>query len=236
MQCSVADIADSFPETRIAFVMAADLAITTERPKTLDRAIVETEAAMRRRFGGCELARIPAIQDWRLVYKRFGIKKTSYRSSVERLLKNVLAGRGLPRVNNLVDCYNLVSLAHLVPVGADDLAKLTGPIAFRPARAGDSFVPMGSDPPRQDPPKVDEIVYADGAQVLCRRWNWYQDQRTAVCRQTETALLTVQAQGTADLEAATADLCVQLARYCAARTGFAIASAAAPVVTCGLAS
>ena len=35
----------------------------------------------------------------------------------------------------------------------------------------------GEDP--NDPPKEGEVVYADARHVLCRRWNWRQDARTA---------------------------------------------------------
>ena len=88
------------------------------------------------------MSQIPGIAAWRAAYKGFGIKQTRYRSSVERLVKNVLAGRPLARVNAFVDLYNAVSLAHVLPLGADDLDRVTPPLAFRYAREGDSFVDM----------------------------------------------------------------------------------------------
>ena len=69
------------------------------------------------------MSQIPGIAAWRAAYKGFGIKQTRYRSSVERLVKNVLAGRPLARVNAFVDLYNAVSLAHVLPLGADDLDR-----------------------------------------------------------------------------------------------------------------
>ena len=47
----------------------------------------------------------------------------------------------------------------------------------------------GEDP--NDPPKVGEVVYADARHVLCRRWNWRQDARSAVSTQTRRVALTV---------------------------------------------
>jgi len=231
MRCSIAEIAGDFPDTRIAFVLAEDLRLTADRPAGLDAAISEAEARCRERYGGRELASIPEIQDWRSAYKGFGVKKTSYRSSVERLVKNVLADRTLPRVNSLVDAYNLVSLAYLVPIGADDLDKVVGGVCFRPARPGDSFTALGGEARGDDPPKTGEIVYADDEKVLCRRWNWYQDARSPVTGATARAILTVQAQATADVETAAEALCDALAEYCGARTRLAVASAAAPEVT-----
>ena len=87
-------------------------------------------------------------------YRAFGIKKTSYRSSVERLIKRVLAGR-LPKVNALVDLYNLVSIESGFCLGCDDLDAIDGDLVFRFARPGDTFLDMGAgegeDP--LDPPK-----------------------------------------------------------------------------------
>ena len=159
------------------------------------------------------------------------MKKTSYRSSVERLVKNVLADRTLPRVNSLVDTYNLVSLAYLVPIGADDLDKVVGGVSFRPARPGDSFIALGGEARGNDPPKTGEIVYADDEKILCRRWNWYQDARSPVTDATARAILTVQAQATADVEAAAEALCDALAEHCSARTRLAVASATTSEVT-----
>jgi len=46
-------------------------------------------------------------------------------------------------------------------VGADDLDLLSGGLAFRYARPGDSFVALGDAAATDDPPKPGEVVYAD---------------------------------------------------------------------------
>src|SRR5262245_14546333 len=142
LSISIADIADAFPDYRVAVVAAEGLAIAAERPPELDCLIREREEAARARWAGTELSQIPGIAAWRAAYKAFGIKQTRYRSSVERLVKNVLAGRELGRINAFVDLYNAVSLAHVMPLGADDLDKVVPPLAFRTAREGDSFLDM----------------------------------------------------------------------------------------------
>jgi DNA/RNA-binding domain of Phe-tRNA-synthetase-like protein len=176
---SIADIADVFPRYRVAFVVAENLTIARERPAALDALIREREAHARERWAGFELARIPGVAAWREAYKNFGIKQTRYRSSVERLVKNVLAGRELARVNAFVDLYNAVSLAHVLPLGADDLDQVAAPFAFRYARRDDSFVDMagaaGEGGMEAEAPNAGEVVYADATKVLCRRWNWRQD-------------------------------------------------------------
>jgi DNA/RNA-binding domain of Phe-tRNA-synthetase-like protein len=229
LSVSIADIADDFPDYRVGVVVADNLTILPERPGHLDALIRAREIAARGQWTGIELSRVPGVAAWREAYKRFGIKQTRYRSSVERLLKNVLAGRDLPRVNSFVDLYNAVSLAHVMPLGADDLDKVTPPFAFRYAREDDSFVDMadaveGESEP--EAPKPGEVVYADADHVLCRRWNWRQDARSLITPATTRAIVTVQANGAGDVAAAVDDLVHLIAQYCAGNCRTAMLDAA----------
>ncbi len=229
MKLDISDIADDFPAYRVAVIMAHELVIPAERPAGLDAEIRQRSAEARARWAGYELSQIPGIAVWRQAYKQFGIKKTSYRCSVERLVKNALADRELPAINPFVDAYNAVSLTHVFPAGADDLDQVSGDLAFRYARDGDSFIPLGRPDDGEDPPKAGEVVYADGEKVLCRRWNWYQDHRSPVGPSTTRAVLTIQDNGHGDLEAAVADAVGLIETWCGGRCAAHYASAASPV-------
>ncbi len=230
---TIEDLVPAFPDFRVAVVIAERLAVAAERTAALDAEIAAWEEACRAQWGGIELSAIPGIAAWRAAYRAFGIKKTSYRCSVERLVKNVLAERSLPRINGFVDAYNAVSLSHVLCVGADDLDRVEGDLAFRFSREGDSFVDMaaeeGEDP--NDPPKPGEVVYADAAKVLCRRWNWRQDARSIITPQTRRAVVTLQSNGVGDVEAAAADLVALLERDCGASCTHALAHAGQPRVS-----
>ncbi|MEM6966217.1 MAG: hypothetical protein AAF573_15740 [Bacteroidota bacterium] len=56
-----------------------------------------------------DIAKIPAIQSSRKGYKTLGKDPARYRLSAEALLRRVVKGKGLYRVNNVVDLLNLVS-------------------------------------------------------------------------------------------------------------------------------
>jgi DNA/RNA-binding domain of Phe-tRNA-synthetase-like protein len=229
MQVSIADITVAFPHYRVAVVVAEDLRIPPERPAALDALIAEREAACRTAWAGTELSQIPGVAAWRAAYKAFGIKQTRYRSSVERLVKNVLAGRALARINGFVDAYNAVSLSAVLPLGADDLDKVTPPLAFRYAREGDTFVDMADGAEAGDEaPKAGEVVYTDAAHVLCRRWNWRQDARSLITPDTTRAVVTLQANGAGDVQAAADDLTDLIARFCGGRCRVAALNAAHP--------
>ena len=235
LSLTIAELVPRFPNFRVAILVCEDLTVAAERPAALAALIAEREAAARALYGGRELADIPGIASWRAAYKGFGIKKTSYRCSVERLMKNALAERPLPAINAFVDAYNAVSLRAVACIGADDLDKATDPFAFRFSRPGDSFIDMGAEAGEDpnDPPKDGEVVYADATHVLCRRWNWRQDARTIITPETRRAVLTIQTHGWGELNAAVADAVDLLGRFCGARVAVGIAEARHPTVTVG---
>lgn len=230
MRIALTEIMPSFPNCRVACVMLEGGRIAPARSPALAAYVSAQEAEARRRFADLELSQIPGVAAWRSAYRGFGIKRTSYRSSVERLVKRVLAGDALPTINGFVDLYNAISLRHVLCLGADDLAGVTGDVAFRFSRPGDTFLDMGAadgDDPN-DPPKQGEVVYADDDHVLCRRWNWRQDARTAVTPQTQRVLVTVQSNGWGDVEAAADELARLAAEHFGMSARIAVVDAGRP--------
>ena len=228
---SIAEIAERFPDSASRWSSPKPPCRDT-RSAALAADIVSDRSGLPRALGRHELSAIPGVAAWRAAYKGFGIKRTSYRSSVERLIKRVLAGGALPEVNALVDLYNAVSLSSELCLGCDDLDAVEGDLDFRFSREGDTFLDMGVEPGEDpnDPPKVGEVVYADARHVLCRRWNWRQDSRSAVSPQTRRAALTVQSNGFGDVEAAAARVAALIERECGGRCRVVVADRGRPVV------
>ncbi len=79
----------------------------------------------------------------RALYRRFGVDPTRHRPSSEALLRRVRAGRGLPRVNSLVDVASVVSLRLQVPVGLYDLDLAEGPLTLRLGAPGEVYAGIG---------------------------------------------------------------------------------------------
>lgn len=233
MKLSIADIASAFPSARVAAILLEGGEIASRRSARIEQIVVAREEAARRRFTGQELSQIPGVAAWRVAYRGFGIKRTSYRSSVERLVKRVLAGDALPQINSLVDLYNAISLDHVLCLGADDADLLQGDVAFRFSRPGDTFLDLGAaageDP--NDPPKPGEVVYADDDHVLCRRWNWRQDARSAVTPASRRVLLTVQSNGWGSVEAAAEELMALARDELGMRARSVVVEAARPEAT-----
>lgn len=84
-----------------------------------------------------------AIETTRRSYKALGKDPARYRGSAEALLRRIIAGKGLPRVNNVVDIINIVSVESRLPIGLYDLAHASGDIVFRAGRVGETYKGIG---------------------------------------------------------------------------------------------
>src|SRR5215467_69483 len=85
----------------------------------------------------------PAILATRAGYKALGKDPARYRGSAEALLRRVIAGKGLPQINAVVDVINLVSVESRLPIGLYDLAHVNGEIVFRVGRSGETYKGIG---------------------------------------------------------------------------------------------
>jgi DNA/RNA-binding domain of Phe-tRNA-synthetase-like protein len=83
------------------------------------------------------------VETTRKAYKALGKDPARYRGSAEALLRRVVAGKGLPQVNAVVDVINLVSVESRLPIGLYDLGHVVGDIVFRAGRAGETYKGIG---------------------------------------------------------------------------------------------
>ena len=90
----------------------------------------------------------PSLRAYRDFYWRVGIDPTKIRPASEALLRRVLQGKDLPRINTLVDAYNLASMKTHVAIAAFDAARLVGDVlTMRLSRAGETFLGIQMDAP-----------------------------------------------------------------------------------------
>jgi DNA/RNA-binding domain of Phe-tRNA-synthetase-like protein len=155
------------------------------------------EAARRltERLGGSAPHEDPHMAAWRRTYTAFGAKPSRTRNSAEALARRALADGGLPRINLLVDLYNAVSVAHLVPVGGEDLDRIEGGMRLVRATGDEPFVTAAATAAdgTVEHPEPGEVVWCDGAGVTCRRWNWRQGPRTQLTEESVNALFLLEA-------------------------------------------
>ncbi|MCJ9428326.1 B3/B4 domain-containing protein [Kordiimonas marina] len=88
----------------------------------------------------------PVIANVRAAFKACGKDPSRYRPSSESLTRRIVAGKGLYRINNVVDSGNLTSLMTGLPIGCYDAGKIDGDILLRVGRAGESYEGVGRGP------------------------------------------------------------------------------------------
>lgn len=158
-----------FPESQVRLVLADGVRNDGSWPLT-DRLIDELTADLAAGRWQPHDESQPTIASWHEAYRRFGTNPRRTRPSVDALSRRLAKVGRLPRVNPVVDAYNLVSVRHGIPAGAFDVASIDEPVVVRPAQPGDGFTPL-NETDRREEPAPGEVVYTAGSEVLTRHWN-----------------------------------------------------------------
>ncbi|MGW6903200.1 B3/B4 domain-containing protein [Streptomyces sp. NPDC054940] len=158
----------------------------------------------------------PHMAAWREVYTAFGSKPSRTRNSAEALAKRALSDAGLPRINLLVDLYNAISVAHLIPVGGEDIDRIEGGMRLVRATGDEDFVTVAGGEAAVEHPDAGEVVWCDGVGVTCRRWNWRQGPRTRLTEETTAGIFLLESLApmpVTDVDQAAAELAELLEKF-----------------------
>lgn len=112
------EVLESFPTFRLRVLYAFGI---RNRPSDATSRAWLREGASRglAALGDMRPGEHPHVKLWRDAYSAFGAKPSAYPCSAEALIQRVVKGGAdaVPGINCLVDAYNAVSLAHLLPIG-----------------------------------------------------------------------------------------------------------------------
>ncbi len=81
----------------------------------------------------------------REAYKAFGKDPNRYRVSSEALYRRIKQGKGIYKINTVVDTNNLISIETGFSVGSYDLANVADEITLRIGSQGESYKGIGKD-------------------------------------------------------------------------------------------
>ena len=183
------EILDKFPELNIGIVIAKGIDNTGENKEILELLKAQQEE-IRKNFEKPTLSQNEKISVWRKAYSSFGAKPKKYRCSVENLYRMTLDDIDLTHINKIVDIYNYLSIKHMIPVGGDNLDKVDGNITLKFAKGDEKFTQLNTDETKS--PKEGEVVYRDNKEILCRRWNWRECDKSKMVEETKTVSLVVE--------------------------------------------
>jgi DNA/RNA-binding domain of Phe-tRNA-synthetase-like protein len=190
----------------------------TNGPSTPDSSALLDDAARRlaARLDGRAPHEDPHMAAWREIYTAFGSKPSRTRNSAEALARRALTDAGLPRINLLVDLYNAISVAHLIPVGGEDIDHIEGGMRLVRAAGDEDFVTVAGGEEVVEHPDAGEVVWRDGTGVTCRRWNWRQGPRTRLTERTVSGIFLLESlppMPVAEVEQAGAELVELLEKF-----------------------
>jgi DNA/RNA-binding domain of Phe-tRNA-synthetase-like protein len=160
-------------------------------------------------------SQIEGLEPARRLYRSFGVDPTRTRPSSEALLRRVLQGKDLYRINRLVDAVNCASLELLLPIGLYDRDALRGDVVIRQGAPAEAFEGIR----RGEIHLEGRLVVADAAGACGSPTA--DSARTAVTADTTRALAVVFAPaGTprSDLEDGVSRLAARIERWCSGRT------------------
>lgn len=149
----------------------------------------------------------PVVRRYRDFYWRdLGIDPTKVRPAGEALVRRVLQGNRLYRINNVVDAYNLASLRTLLAFGVFDWNVLAPPLTVRFAQPGEPFLGIAM----RDSISLTgrELLLTDTQAIVCV--HPYRDAARSKVTQ-QTSRLLVLTGGVPNLENATVEAGLRVA-------------------------
>ena len=231
MKYDITGIVESYPGVHIGVLYGEGLDNVTPFPglyRLQKEAITETQA----QIGDQPATRHPHIASWREIYRSFGTKPSDYRPSAEALVRRTIKTGKLPVINTAVDLYNVVSVKHIIPMGGFDADKVEGDIYLRVSDGGETFTPLGAS--KQEETYSGEVVYADDARILTRRWNFRDADETKITSETRNLVMFIDASPEIKLEnveSALDELLHLLEDACGGKYAKAIASSHEPIIS-----
>jgi len=85
------------------------------------------------------------IKSTRLAYTSFGKNPSRYRNAAEGMLRRIVKGNGLYRINNIVNINNMMSITTGYSIGSYSVNKLTENIVFKLAEKGEKYLGIGKE-------------------------------------------------------------------------------------------
>ena len=78
----------------------------------------------------------------------------------------------------------------MLPVGGDNIDKIDGNILLKFADGTEQFTELNSNETKN--PREGEVIYSDDKEVLCRRWNWRECDKSKMTEDTANVTLVVE--------------------------------------------
>lgn len=160
-----------------------------------------------------ELKDIDTFRTYRDFFWDIDIDPTKTRPASEALVRRILQGKSIPRINTLVDSYNLASIKTEIPLAAFDRNSIEGGPKMRFAEPEEEFRGIGMEGVKTL--TGDEIVIADDDRLIAI-YPYRDSESTKITTDTENVLIMVCGVPSVEskLEAARKTVIDYVTRFC----------------------
>jgi DNA/RNA-binding domain of Phe-tRNA-synthetase-like protein len=157
------DVLTAFPGICVADGGIRSVTITPENPG-LDDLTQEIVREIQFRYTLEKVKDEPLFRAYRDFFWSVGVDPTKTRPASEALVRRILSGGRLPKINTAVDAYNLASAITGIPIAAFDADTLNGELMMRFARDGEHFRGIGMEKPVILQKK--QVIVTDSVQTI----------------------------------------------------------------------
>lgn len=155
------------------------------------------------------------LQCFRDLHTKVGRSNRDYPASPEVLLRLLLEKDRFPRINAIVDIYNLISLKTQLALGAHDIEHIHGNVTLRLTIGDETFIPLGKS--EKVPVQRGEYAYCDDDNTIICRLEVLQGEPTKITLGSDNIFLIIQGNANTEnkyMEKATKELLSLLQKFC----------------------
>lgn len=127
------------PDFKIGVVHYQDI-VVADSPQMLKGRLRLFQESLYFDYADKKVTEIPAINEWRTLFKTVGTDPSRYRPSNEALYRRVQKQQFLHTVNSAVDMNNFLSLQYQIPLGIYDVKQVIGDVKIKIGMDHDSYI------------------------------------------------------------------------------------------------
>ena len=149
-------IKEKFPGIKVCIGSISGLHPSTEN---MGKLIESVFTKVIEKYSLEDLKDVNIFRAYRDFFWKIGVDPTKVRPAGEALIRRVLRGRSIPKINPIVDAYNLSSIETGVALAAFDENLIRGDLTMRFSTPGEVFTGIGMDKPMML--RGNEVVLSD---------------------------------------------------------------------------
>ncbi|MFX1452748.1 MAG: B3/4 domain-containing protein [Promethearchaeota archaeon] len=155
-------VKDRFPDLWVGLGFISGLTNVQKNMFTQKRDLIYNN--LKQKYSLDTLKDLEIVRIYRDFFWELGIDPTKNRPAAEALIRRVLKGKSIPRINCVVDAYNLASMESGVPLAAFDADHLKGDLTMRFAETNEIFLGIGMKEAKIL--KGNELIINDQNQII----------------------------------------------------------------------